>query len=150
MAQHLYHMVEAAQWKSCKAQGTPYYPPTYEADGFTHLTADPALLLTVANHFYTSSVGDWIVLVLDASELTAEVKYEPAAPVGNISSTGVLGGAERQEATEAPPEPLFPHLYGSIDFAAVRQELPMQRGPTGSFLSIQGLPAALADSASNP
>lgn len=114
------------------------------------MTADPALLLTVANHFYTSSVGDWIVLVLDASELTAEVKYEPAAPVGNISSTGVLGGAQRREAAEAPPEPLFPHLYGSIDFAAVRQELPMQRGPTGSFLSIEGLPAALADGASNP
>ena len=46
----------------------------YEQDGFIHLTADPQLLVTVANHFYTSSQGDWIVLVIDSSKLSAEVR----------------------------------------------------------------------------
>lgn len=31
-----------------------YYPPTYDQDGFVHLTHDPALLLNVLNHFYSS------------------------------------------------------------------------------------------------
>jgi hypothetical protein len=46
----------------------------YAQDGFIHLTADPQLLLTVANHFYTASQGDWLVLVLDSSKLAAEVR----------------------------------------------------------------------------
>lgn len=44
----------------------------YAADGFIHLTADPKLLLTVANHFYRETQGDWIVLVIDATKLSAE------------------------------------------------------------------------------
>ena len=49
-------------------------------DGFIHLTADPNLLLEVANRFYTRSQGDWEVLVIDPAKLTAEVndvKYTP-------------------------------------------------------------------------
>lgn len=42
-------------------------------DGFIHLTADPALLVEVANQFYTGAVGDWEVLVIDPAKLTAEV-----------------------------------------------------------------------------
>jgi Protein of unknown function (DUF952) len=42
-------------------------------DGFIHLTADPSLLLEVANRFYTKSQGDWEVLVIDSARLTAEV-----------------------------------------------------------------------------
>lgn len=43
-------------------------------DGFTHLTADPALLLTVANHFYTDIPGEWRVLCIDAAKLTSKVQ----------------------------------------------------------------------------
>jgi uncharacterized protein (DUF952 family) len=43
-------------------------------DGFIHLTADPSLLLEVANRFYTNSSGDWEVLVIDPAKLSAEVK----------------------------------------------------------------------------
>lgn len=42
-------------------------------DGFIHLTADPNLLLEVANRFYSRSQGDWEVLVIDPAKLTAEV-----------------------------------------------------------------------------
>jgi uncharacterized protein (DUF952 family) len=42
-------------------------------DGFTHLTANPQLLLSVANQFYQDSKGDWLLLVLEAKKLNAEV-----------------------------------------------------------------------------
>ena len=41
----IYHLVQTPLWEECKASGTTYYPPTYEADGFTHATADPSKLL---------------------------------------------------------------------------------------------------------
>jgi uncharacterized protein (DUF952 family) len=158
----LYHLVPQATWSSCKASKTAYFPPTYDQDGFIHLTADPALLLTVANHFYKGVPGDWIVLKLDAGKLTAEVnptctssrpsacyallwawllslrrlvpqvKYEPAAPVGNTPSAGLMSQEKREE-------PLFPHLYGTIDFDAVVEELPVQRSEDGTYLSIGAL-----------
>jgi len=49
----LFHLVPRTQWADAKASGQPYFPSTYAADGFIHLTKDPALLLSVANHFYT-------------------------------------------------------------------------------------------------
>lgn len=78
-AQHLYHLAPAAVWAACKADSAPYFPSTYAQDGFTHLTADPALLLDVANHFYKGDGGDWIVLQLTAASLTAEVGTSTAA-----------------------------------------------------------------------
>ena len=43
-------------------------------DGFIHLTADPALLLDVANHFYTSVPGEYLVLQLDPAKLSSKVR----------------------------------------------------------------------------
>jgi uncharacterized protein (DUF952 family) len=61
--------------------------------------------------------------------LTAEVKYEPAAPVGEKQTTKFSEGAE-----------LFPHLYGTIDKDAVTKELQVLReGSTGKFLSIESV-----------
>ncbi|CAG9466349.1 unnamed protein product [Pedinophyceae sp. YPF-701] len=122
----LYHMCDSAAWqRCCQAPDQPYFPPTYDADGFTHLTADPALLLGVANHFYTDVGGDWIVLCIDPSKLKAKVVFEAAAPVGD------------KPAKEG--EQLFPHLYGGIDVAAVFDTMRMVRDPAGRFLSIEGL-----------
>ncbi len=61
-----------------------------------------------------------------------QVKYEPAAPVGNTPSAGLTGQDKKEE-------PLFPHLDGTIDYEAVAQELPVHRGGDGTYLSIAGL-----------
>ena len=58
------------------------------------------------------------------------MKWEPAAPVGDKESTGLL---KEQE------QPLFPHLYGRLDLDSVVEELPMKRSSDGTFLSIEGL-----------
>ncbi|KAG2430658.1 hypothetical protein HYH02_013656 [Chlamydomonas schloesseri] len=132
----LYHLVQESIWAKCKADGAAYYPPTYEQDGFIHLTADARFLLGVGNLFYKDVAGTFLLLVLDSEKLSAKVIFEPAAAVGNKPSDGLAaGGAET--AKEALP--LFPHLYGTIDFGAVTAELPIERDAAGEFLSIPGL-----------
>ena len=37
------------------------------------MTADPQLLLSVANQFYQDSEGDWLLLVIDAQKLSSQV-----------------------------------------------------------------------------
>lgn len=89
------------------------------------MTADPALLLSVANHFYAQSQGAWTVLELCTDKLAGEVRLEPAAPVGATP------------AHEAPE--LFPHLYAGINRAAVLREHPMTRDDAGRFLGVPSL-----------
>lgn len=132
----LYHMVELARWRACQAAQEKYVPPTYKQDGFIHLTSDPKMLLAVANHFYTAAPGDWVVLVIDPTKLSACVKFEPAAPVGNKASSGLLAGQSTEQLQDVP---LFPHLYGPLELEAVMAELRMRRGADGIFLSIEGL-----------
>ena len=73
MADQLYHLVPVAVWQSCREMNRPYFPSTYDQDGFIHLTADKTLLVEVANHFYKGEPGDWIVLEIAADKLAAEV-----------------------------------------------------------------------------
>jgi uncharacterized protein (DUF952 family) len=56
--------------------------------------------------------------------------FEPAAPVGSTP------------AKESQAQQLFPHLYGTIDAAAVVRELPVVRAADGAFLAIEGLQGA--------
>lgn len=61
--------------KRSVVEGAPPPPEWLHQDGFTHLTADPGLLLGVANHFYTDSPhAEWQVLVLDAAKLRSKVR----------------------------------------------------------------------------
>ena len=46
-----YHLVPEADWRSCVEHGKAYLPATYEADGFTHLSDNREVLLTIGNHF---------------------------------------------------------------------------------------------------
>ena len=87
----------------------------------------------MANHFYTDIPGDFLVIELDTRLLTTEVKYEPAAPVGDKATKG-------KYAQTPEDAPLFPHLYGGIPKSGsclVGLPLPVARdASTGQFLSI--------------
>jgi uncharacterized protein (DUF952 family) len=123
----LFHLVALADWQAAADHGhTHYFAPSYTQDGFTHLTADAAFLLGVANTFYASDARDYGVLVLDALALDGEVKWEPPAPVGSI-------------ATTSPDTMLFPHLYGGIPVCSLQRVLPVSRDAAGLFLAIDGL-----------
>ena len=122
----LYNLAPTAAWAAAAAATGDYLPATFAADGFIHLTAQPQLLIGVANHFYKGEPGDWVCLQIDAAKLGGEVRFEPAAPVG---ATAAVEGDE-----------LFPHLYGAgIGPAAVVAELRVVRAEDGTFLSIEGI-----------
>ena len=56
-----------------------------------------------------------------------QVVFEPAAPVGTTPP----------KDTGAEQPPVFPHLYGTIDYDSVVKELPVKRdASSGRFLEI--------------
>lgn len=76
------------------------------------------------NHFYRETPGDWLVLRIDPAKLSAAVKLERAAQVGD------------KEAHTADEDKLFPHLYGPLNLDAVVEEAAMDRTSSGKFLGI--------------
>jgi uncharacterized protein (DUF952 family) len=108
----IYHLAPAARWRDWPA-GAAYLPAEYDADGFVHCTAGDELMLVVANRFYRAVSGDFVLLVIDPDRLTAPLRWER-------STDGLT--------------PLFPHIYGPIDRAAVVEERAVRRGVDGEFL----------------
>lgn len=109
---HIYHLAPTTRWRDWPA-GAPYLPAEYDADGFVHCTAGDDLMLRVANTFYRDAPGDFVLLVIDPRLLTPELKWE--------RSTDGLA-------------PLFPHIYGPIDAAAIVEVRAVRRGEDGIFL----------------
>jgi uncharacterized protein (DUF952 family) len=117
----IFHLVEVAVWKECKTAKIDYIPSTYDQDGFTHCTGEANFLLTVANLYFKSAEGDFVVLRIRPSLLksTSPVKYEAPDP--------------KDETVK------FPHIYGPMNVDSVVQEYVVKRGDDGSFLKIVGL-----------
>jgi uncharacterized protein (DUF952 family) len=121
----IYHLAPAERWRGWP-DGEPYLPAEYAADGFVHCTAGAALMLEVANRFYCSVPGDFVLLEIDPAGLTAPLKWEaPAHPT--FSSTSSETSANR------PIAPEFPHIYGPIDRGAVIVVRAVRRSPDGTF-----------------
>jgi uncharacterized protein (DUF952 family) len=110
--EHIYHLAPADRWREWPT-GQPYLPVEYAADGFVHCTAGDALMIAVANRFYRMTSGDYVLLVIDPTRLTAPLKWEP-------STDGLAA--------------LFPHIYGPIDRAAVVEVRAVRRADDGEFL----------------
>ena len=91
--QTLFHLIQVELWRLALENNTPYFPPTYDQDGFTHATAKPNLLLNVANHFYTDIPGDWLCLEMTIDSLHdngVDVVFESTAPVGDKAADGLV------------------------------------------------------------
>ncbi|MEM9173325.1 MAG: DUF952 domain-containing protein [Pseudomonadota bacterium] len=127
----LYHLVQADLWQAAVDGDTMYYPPTYEQDGFTHATANPDLLLNVANHFYTEVPGKWLCLRMTVDSLAVgdvEVVFEGTAPVG-----------DKEADFPGTDDELFPHILGGIHPATVLEVHDVIRAEDGTFLSVTGV-----------
>ncbi|MCC6386576.1 MAG: DUF952 domain-containing protein [Dehalococcoidia bacterium] len=111
MSDVILHLAPAGRWRTWPA-GTAYLPEAYEADGFVHCTAGDELMLAVANRFYGDGPGAFVALTIDPGQLTSELRWE--ASVDGLA-------------------PLFPHVYGPIDAAAVMAVRPVLRAPDGRF-----------------
>ena len=127
----VFHLVQAQLWDEAVDSNSTYFPPTYQKDGFTHGTANPDKLLTVANHFYQGTKGNWYCLRMTTESLQAtEVKvvFESTAPVG-----------DHQPDFEGSDDELYPHIMGGISPEAVLEVLSVERNQSGEFLLINGL-----------
>lgn len=128
---YLFHLVQAKLWESAVNAESDYFPPTYDQDGFTHATANPELLLNVANHFYLDVPGQWLCLRMTVDSLRAagtEVVFEGTAPVG-----------DREADFAGTDEELFPHILGGIDPSAVLEVHKVTRNEDGTFLAVAGV-----------
>ncbi|CAE7306891.1 unnamed protein product [Symbiodinium natans] len=125
----LYHMCQKSLWDEAKKAGAAYFPPTFEADGFTHATAVPSRLLDTANHFYQDVDGDWLCLCFRRSalrKLGIVTRDEQAKPVG------------AKDVDTNSKAFVWPHVFGGIPPQVVEGEFPMLRQGR-VFAAIPGL-----------
>ena len=118
---YIRHIVPAAHFRALP-ESAPYLPAEFDKDGFIHCTRERDVLLQIANHYYRDVPGEFLVLVIDPTRVTAPVKFEPPFP---------------------PPPPdaplarhLFPHIYGPLDREAIVEVHPARRAPDGAFVEV--------------
>jgi uncharacterized protein (DUF952 family) len=115
----IYHLVTESEFRA-QVKGNEYVPPRFNQDGFIHCTGEPDTLLAVANDYFSSVEEPVLVLVIETAKLTAEVRFEPPAPIEG-SGTSHLEGAQ-----------LFPHIYGPLNMDAVT-EIGVLRKSDGAY-----------------
>jgi uncharacterized protein (DUF952 family) len=118
---NIYHITSRQLYEASLATGI-YTPPTFEQDGFIHLSQKHQVL-GVANNFYKGQTG-LVCLVIDPSKLRAELKYEgPVHPNG-------------KEVEEFSASDKFPHLYGAMNLDAVILVAPMAANEQNVFVDL--------------
>lgn len=105
----IYHILSANTWQA-QPQDQPYIHPSLASEGFIHCTAEPGLLLWVANRFYQAEPGAFVLLCIDEAAVHAEVKWDTVG------------------------DKIFPHIYGPLNYDAVVQVLGFPRRGDGTFL----------------
>lgn len=97
----IYHIASKLDWAAAQTRGA-YSAPSLQTEGFIHCST-AAQVSHVANAFYGGR-ADLLLLVIDESKLTAELKWEPPA---GVPAAGIS------------PADKFPHVFGEIQLAAV-------------------------------
>jgi uncharacterized protein (DUF952 family)/mannose-6-phosphate isomerase-like protein (cupin superfamily) len=136
LAKIVYHMCQKTLWEKHVASGTAYFPPTFDKDGyFTHATAVPSRLLETANHFYTSTEGQWICLELSTENLKVNgiiTLFEEPKSVGEQEVRDNWKSSEWH----------CPHVFGGIPVnvpGIVTNIFDIERDGDGKFISLVGL-----------
>jgi uncharacterized protein (DUF952 family) len=113
------HIVKRSEWVLAVERRT-YSPDSLRSEGFIHCST-LAQVIDTANRFYRGQ-DDLVVLHIEESRLTAELKYEaPATPHGE--ATGEL----------------FPHLYGELNVEGVERVVELPCEADGTFRLPDGL-----------
>ena len=103
------HICSLEVWQTAQAAGE-YRADSLEAEGFIHCSR-PEQALKVANRYYGGQNG-LLLLWIDPSKLTAELRWEPSE--GDI----------------------YPHLYGPLNLAAIIQVSAFPSDTEGVFRSL--------------
>jgi len=100
---HVFHICSREDAAQVHAPGG-YRPPSLESEGFIHLSLAHQVP-GVRAKFYAGQTG-LVLLVIDATRLTSELRFEPPAAVHG-------------HEPPASGDELFPHLYGALNHEAV-------------------------------
>ena len=118
----LLHLTTPATWRVALSAGSVVTPSNL-TEGFVHLSP-PEQVHLPANRLYAGR-DDVILLVIDESRLSDEVRWEPGVPGDPESMT-------------------FPHLYGLLPVGAVTSVVPYRPGPDGYAPPVVPAPSDLA------
>jgi [ribosomal protein S18]-alanine N-acetyltransferase len=101
----IYHIVTEKEYFA-RAGGDAYVPANFAEFGFVHCAPEESVI-SVANDYYSTVQDTLVALRIDPSRLKAVTKYESPVP-----ETGAGTG-------HVNTSPVFPHVYGPIEHAAV-------------------------------
>lgn len=104
-----YHLAPCSSWEGQRAAGT-FVPEGFAEEGFVHLTLGLDQLLVPANAYYRGDPRPHVALTVDLDALDCEVRFD------------------------AEPH-LYPHAYGPLPVAAVREQRAALRDPDGTFVA---------------
>lgn len=129
----IYHIVTEAGFRS-GSDGQRYLPSDLGETGFVHCALE-ASVLPVANDYYSAVSEPLLLLRIDPDRLTSETKYEAASPSPDAG------------ASHLATSPVFPHVYGPIDLAAIDGVGLLTKGRHGwewptAFTSPEATPAS--------
>jgi uncharacterized protein (DUF952 family) len=105
----VYKICPAALWQTAQRAGLFHGSEADRRDGFIHFSTAAQLAETAAKHF--AGQKNLVLVQIDTAKLGDGLKWEPSR-----------GGA------------LFPHLYGTLDLAAVTRVQPLPLGPDSRHL----------------
>jgi uncharacterized protein (DUF952 family) len=111
----IYHITLRGAWLEARKRGE-YRAGSLEKEGFVHCSTNSQILPVVDKFF--KGQRHLLLLVIDPSLLTSELKYEPP-------SDGAPPGI--------PEDDLFPHVYGPINLDAVVKAVDLESLPDGSY-----------------
>jgi uncharacterized protein (DUF952 family)/GNAT superfamily N-acetyltransferase len=112
------HLLSRESWAEAQAHGQ-LVAPSVATEGFAHCSTEHQMV-DVANKYY-SGANNMVLLNIDPSKLTSQLKFEPPAhPDGSPA---------------LPHEPLFPHIYGPINLGAVIEVINFPCRPNGEFVA---------------
>lgn len=120
----IWHLLALPDWRAATAAGQ--LTPADDPGPFLHASPDQDAALAVANAFFRESEEPLVALGLDESRLSVPVRYEPAHPA--------------PPAGVAPGTP-FPHVYGAVPTAEVREIRYARRDPAGRYTGLERRPA---------
>ena len=101
----IYHIVIESDLRAL-IEDSLYRPPNLAEDGFVHCALRPSVV-PVANDYYGGASERLLLLEIDPRKLSAETRYEAAAPIAGGGSSHLASATE------------FPHVYGPIEKQAI-------------------------------
>ena len=119
---NIVHITSRKAWKEAISAGK-FIAPSLETEGLIHCSTY-SQAVPVAEKYYKGQT-ELVLLVIDPTRLTSELKWEP--PAEGAPPPGVSPG-------EA-----FPHIYGPINLDAIVRAMDFEPGSNGQFV----LPASL-------